>query len=63
MYVDIFVGRYKKFQIILIHGGDRFVRGLSSPQYRRLNGFVREDVELATYGRYLCGRHDVTEKD
>ena len=23
---------------------------------------MREDVELATYGRYLCGRHDVTDK-
>jgi len=52
---------YKKFQIILIHGGDRLIRSLNSPEYRRMNGFVREDVKLANYGRYLRGRNYVTE--
>ena len=41
--------------------GDRFVRGLNSPLHTRLNGFVPEDFELGTYGRYLCGTDDVTE--
>ena len=41
-------------------GGDRFVRGLYSPQHRHLYWFEREDVELVTNGRYLYGRHDVT---
>ena len=27
MYVPIFIGRYKKFQIVLIHRGDGFVCG------------------------------------
>jgi len=61
MYVFIFIGRYEEFHIILIDWGDRFVRGLNSPQHRSLYVFVREDVELTTYGLYLCGRHDVTE--
>ena len=61
MYVFIFIGRYEEFHIILIDGSDRFVRGLNGPQHRHLNGFLREDVELAAFGGYLCGRNDVTE--
>jgi len=43
--------------------GHRFVRVLNSPQHGCLYGFVREDVELATNGCYLCCRHDVNEYD
>jgi len=30
-YVVIVVGRYEEFKVILIDWGDRFVRGLNSP--------------------------------
>jgi len=40
-----------------------FVRGLYHPEDRRLYWFVREDVTLATYGRDLSSRHDVTEEN
>ena len=43
--------------------GDKYVRGINSPLHRLLNGFVSDNVELTTYGRYLCGRHDVTALD
>ena len=56
------VGRYKNFQILLIHGGDGFVRGLYRPEYRRLVGCVRKDAKLSTYGRELGGTHNVTEE-
>jgi len=39
--------------VILFDWGFRFVRGLNSPQHRSLYRFVREDVELASNGRYL----------
>jgi len=61
MYVGIVIGRYKQLKIILIHGGDSFVRCLYRPEHRRLKRSVRKDVKLATYGRYLRGRHDVIE--
>jgi len=53
MYVGLVIGRYKTFQFILIHEGDKFVRGLISREHRHVKGFVREDVELATFGHYL----------
>jgi len=52
---------YKKLKTILIHGRDRFVRGLYKPDHTRLGRSVHEDVKLSAYERYLRGRHDVTE--
>ena len=63
IYVRIVIGRYKKFQIVLIHGGDRFIRGFYSPKHRRLDRSVREDVKFVTYRRDLRGGHDVTEEN
>jgi hypothetical protein len=45
----------KKFQIVLIIGGDGF---LHRPQHRRLHRPVRKDVELASDGRDLGSGHD-----
>jgi len=47
-YVGFVIGRYKKFQIILIRGGDRFLRVLNSTEHRRLNESVRENMKFAT---------------
>ena len=61
MYVGFVIGKYKKIPDHFDRWGDSFLRGFNSPQQRRLYGFLREDVKLATYGRYLRGRHDVIE--
>ena len=55
IYLPIVIVRYKKFQIVLIHGGDGSVRGLYRPEYSYLRRPVREGVKLATNGRYLRG--------
>jgi len=55
MYV---IGRYKKFKIVLIDGGDGFVCGLYCPEYRRLCEPVCKDDKLTINGRYLRGRYD-----
>ena len=46
----------------MFDGLDRFVGVLNSTQHRRLYRLVREDVELATNGRYMM-LHDVTDLD
>jgi len=51
--VRVVIDRYKKFQIVLINGGDRFVRGLYRPEHRRLYRPVHKNVKHATDGRYL----------
>jgi len=60
MYVGFVIGRYK-IQDHFDPRGDRFVRCLYNPQHGRRNRSVREEVKVATYGRYLDGRPDVTD--
>ena len=61
IYVRIYIRRYKK----IAHRFDpreRYFCTLSQyPGHRNLNGSVRQDVELATYGRYFRCRRDVIE--
>ena len=48
IFINNVVGRYKKFQKVLIHGGYRSIRGLYRPAHRCLNGSVLENVNLDT---------------